>query len=67
VANVKRPTFKTRLNFGQPLDEDMDVDDKPARLGYEHQIRLEWVGHCRIRKVLVRFTERDDEQFPTVA
>lgn len=67
VANVKRPTFKTRLNFGQPLDEDMDVDDKPARLGYEHQIRLEWVGHCRIRKVLVRFTERDDEQFPTVS
>lgn len=67
VANVKRPTFKTRLNFGQPEDEDMDVDDKPARLGYEHQIRLEWIGHCRIRKVLVRFTERDDEQFPVVS
>lgn len=63
---VKRPTFKTRLNFGQPLDEDMDVDGKPARLGYEHQIRLDWLGHCRIRKVLVRFTERDDEMFPQV-
>lgn len=67
VAYVKRPTFKTRLNFGQPLDEDMDVDDKPSRIGYEFQLRLEWVGHCRIRKVLVRFTERDDEMFPAVS
>lgn len=64
---VKRPTFKTRLNFGQPLDEDMDVDDKPSRIGYEFQVRLDWTGHCRIRKVLVRFTERDDEQFPVVS
>jgi hypothetical protein len=67
VAYVKRPTFKTRLNFGQPPDEDLNVDDKPARLGYEFQIRLNWTGHCRIRKMLVRFTERDDEMFPTVS
>lgn len=63
---VKRPTFRTRLNFGQPLDEDQDVDDKPARIGYEFQLRLGWTGHCRIRKLLVRFTERDDEMFPPV-
>lgn len=67
VAYVKRPTFKTRLNFGQPLDEDMDVDDKPSRIGYEFQLRLGWTGHARIRKVLVRFTERDDERSPVVS
>lgn len=67
IPTVKRPTFKTRLNFGQPLDEDMDVDDKPSRIGYEFQLRLDWLGHCRIRKVLVRFTERDDEMFPVVS
>lgn len=66
VAYVKRPTFKTGLNFGQPLDEDMDVDDKPARIGYEFQLRLGWTGHCRIRKVLVRFTDLDGEMFPAV-
>lgn len=63
---VKQPTFKTRLNFGQPLDEDMDVDGKPSRNGYEFQLRLGWTGHCRIRKCLVRFKEEDDEMFPPV-
>ena len=66
LPTQKRPTFKTRLNFGQPPDEDMLVDDKPSRIGYEFQLRLEWVGHCRLRKLLVRFTDRDDEQFPPV-
>ncbi len=63
---VKRPTFKTRLNFGQPPDEDLDVDSKPARLGYEFQVRLQWIGHCEVRKGLVRMTQRDDEMFPAV-
>lgn len=63
----KRPTFKTRLNFGQPLDEDMDVDDKPSRICYEAQFRLDWLGHARVRKILVRFTERDDEAYPVVS
>lgn len=66
VATVKRPTFKTRLNFGQPPDEDQAVDDKPARCGYEFQLRLEWTGHARVRKVLLRMTELDDAHFPTV-
>lgn len=67
TPGVKRPTFKTRLNFGQPLDEDMVLDDKPARTGYEFQLRLDWTGHARIRKVLVRLKELDDEMFPPVA
>lgn len=63
---VKRPTYKTRLNFGQPSDTDQDVDDKPARMCYEAQFRLQWVGHCRIRKGLIRFSDLDDEMFPPV-
>jgi hypothetical protein len=66
IPSVKRPTFKTRLNFGQPPDGDMAVDDKPSRVGYEFQTRLDWTGHCRVRKFLVRFTNLDDEAFPVV-
>lgn len=63
---ARRPGFKTRLNFGQPLDEDLMADDKPSRLGYEHQFRIEWEGRCKIRKLIARFTPVDDETYPTV-
>jgi hypothetical protein len=63
---VRRPGFKTRLNFGQPVDIDLDADDKPSRLGYDFQFRIEWEGKCRIRKMIARFTPVPDETYPQV-
>lgn len=46
--------YRTRISFGQPPDQDEEVDNKPARAGYQHQIRLAWKGQARVRKVLAR-------------
>lgn len=58
---VYRPGYKTRLNFGQPPRVDHAVDDKPAREGYEFQFRLEWQGHCVIRKFAAKAFIPDEE------
>lgn len=46
--------YKTRFGFGQPPNVDESLDSKPSRNAYEHQIRIAWTGHCRIRKVLFK-------------
>lgn len=61
-----RPGFTTRLNFGQPLDTDEAADDKPSRFGYEFQLRIEWEGHCRIRKSVTRVSMPDEDPYPVV-
>lgn len=46
--------FRTRIDFGMPTDEPETMDNKPARDFYHVQLRLEWTGEARVRKILVR-------------
>lgn len=46
--------YRTRLGFGTPPTADETLDNKPARIGYEFQFRLVWVGQCRIRRILAK-------------
>ncbi len=61
-----KETYKTRLCFGQPPDTDDVADDKPSRLGYEFQFRIQWIGHCRWKKGLFKCVQVDEEPFPKV-
>lgn len=59
-----RPGYRTRLGFGQPPDSCDTSDNKPARLGYDHQIRLEWSGKMAIRKYLAKVEIITEEEYP---
>lgn len=49
-----RPGFRTRLGFAAPPDTCEDFDNKPARNGYVHEMRLEGEGHARVKALLVK-------------
>lgn len=61
-----RETYKTRVNFGQPPDSDDAADNKPSRLGYEFQLRVEWTGHLRFNKLIAKCMTVEEEPYPTV-
>lgn len=44
--------YAARVTIGQPQDTCVPgmIISQPPRLGHEFQFRLEWTGHCRIRK-----------------
>ena len=49
--------YKTRMVFRRPDPVCETADDKPSNIGYSFQLRLSWLGRCRIKKVLVKFRE----------
>jgi len=51
IQNFKEG-YKTRLRWAAPPEQDETFDNKPADLGYEFQLRLQWSGHVRIKKAL---------------
>lgn len=58
------PGYRTRLNFGQPSDACDELDKKPLRKFFECQFRVYWSGQCRIRRILARANQVDEEVFP---
>lgn len=67
LAPTYRPGYKTRLAFGQPTNDSETNDGKPARLGYEFQVMLQWEGHCALRKLRLRAIEQQEPPSPRIS
>jgi hypothetical protein len=61
------PGYKTRLSFGRPLDSCEAFDNRPARDGYLHEVRLEGEGHARVKGLIVKATEQDEPSLTACA
>ena len=61
-----RGGYKTRIPFGDPPDTDETNDGKPSRLGYVHQIKIEFEGYAEINKMRLSAKQLDEEVFPPV-
>jgi hypothetical protein len=61
-----RGGYRTRIAFGQPPDTDETNDGKPARLGYVHQVKIQFEGYCEIIKLRLSAREADEEPSPRV-
>lgn len=61
----QQPGYDTQIGFGQPPDGNCDVfDAKPARVGYTHDVALEWDGAARIRMVRLKAFEVTEPEHP---
>lgn len=47
------PQYRPRLGFGAPPDSCDGVTNRNFRKGYEYQVRFQWIGRARIRKMVV--------------
>jgi hypothetical protein len=45
--------YRPRLGFGVPADSCDPVTNRNFRVGYEFQVRFQWIGRARIRKMVV--------------
>lgn len=45
--------YRSRLGFGMPPDTQDPVTGRSFRMGYEFQIRFEWIGKARIQKIIL--------------
>lgn len=63
MASGTSPGYKTRMAFGKPPLSDLSSQCRPSILGYSFQLRLQWTGRARIKKIMVKFAERDEEPF----
>lgn len=61
-----RGGYRTRLPFGQPPDSDETNDGRPARLGYVHQLKIQFEGYAEITKLRLSAKEVDEEPAPPV-
>lgn len=55
------PGYRTRLRWAEPSEVDETFDNKPARLFYELNTRLEWVGHARVKKIIAKARMEQEE------
>lgn len=59
-----RTGYKTKIDWGEPPDEPCDeFDSKPARIGYRHDLAIEWEGRARIKMLRATATELTEEEF----
>lgn len=58
-----RPQYRTHMQFPEPPEACETGDNKPMRLGYEHQLRLAWTGHARVRALRVHAHEQEERAF----
>lgn len=63
AAQTYSAGYKTRFGFGKPPVTDIESECRPSDLGYTFNIRLEWTGRARIKKILVKLSEIDEEPF----
>lgn len=52
-----RPGFRTRIGFAAPPDTCEEFDNRPARVGYVHELRLSGEGHARVKALIVKAVE----------
>lgn len=62
-----RPGQRSRVAFGQPPDtNENQVDHRPARVGYSHELRLQWTGRARVKWALAKATRLPEDANPPV-
>lgn len=62
-----KPGYGTRLGFGAPPDSAEAFSGALNRYGYEHEFAAEWVGHVRLKALVVKALERTEPAAPNVA
>ncbi len=55
--------YRSRMRLPQPPDSCEEGDNKPMRLGYEHQVRLEWTGRARVKSFRAHAYEQSESAF----
>lgn len=61
VPTPYQPEFRTYIPIGLPPDTCDAITKRNLRLGYEYQLRLNWLGPARLDKLmLVADTEQED-------
>lgn len=55
-----QPGFETRIGFGKPLDTCEEFDERPARVGYFHEVRMAGTGHARVKALLLKAVEQSE-------
>lgn len=62
------PQYRPRMPLPLPPQECAGHGvDRPATLAYEHQLRIAWTGHARIKKVRVVARQVDEDTVPPCA
>ncbi len=59
-----QPGYKTKIGWGQPDNTCEEFDNKPARLGYVHEVALEWDGWARIKLLRIKANEESESSHP---
>lgn len=62
-----RTGFRTRQSWNQPPNTCEEFDNKPARLGYSHEIRIKGAGHARVKALLVKAIAKTEIPFASGA
>lgn len=67
TVSTYRPGHRSRLGFGQPPDENENtVDLRPMRLGYLHELRLQWTGRARVKWALAKAIQVPEDANPPI-
>lgn len=62
-----RPGHRSRLGFGQPKDDtENTVDNRPMRVGYMHELRLQWTGRARIKSCIAKASRIPEDANPPI-
>lgn len=60
----KQPGYRTKIGWGQPAGACEPGDKKPLRLGYTHELALEWNGAVRIKMLRAKANEEAESAHP---
>lgn len=67
TVSTYRPGHRSRLGFGQPPDEHEDTsDNRPMRIGYSHEVRLQWTGRARVKSCLAKAARIPEDANPPI-
>jgi len=61
IPTEYKPGYRTRMTLPKPVFRCEENDSKPASMGYEFQFRVQWSGHARIKRLLVKTTEIEEQ------
>lgn len=61
VWKTRQKQYAARIRIPRPPASCNSIAGVPLDLGYEFQFRLEWTGHCRIRRFRTRSNLRSQE------
>lgn len=57
------PGFRSRLGFGRPPNDCEPHDEKPAKICYRSQARLEWRGNVSVKMLLLRADDQPSVEY----